>query len=131
MSLQDDLRSALTPVLRDLIAEFPTVMHITRRVETLGAGNRPVSDDAFILNGEGVTGLMQPPTTRHVRQVFGREVTGDAVLTLPDDVPLLPMDKVEVVEGPYAGRTFWVTQTTPGYMAGVVTALLVLKRPTP
>ena len=129
MSLQDELRAALTPVVASLMEEFPSTVTVTRRVETLGAGNRTEWDDAPLANGTGATALLQPPTQRLVRAIYGRDATGDAVLIISDTVPLQSVDKVQVTAGPYAGHTFWVTQTTPGYMAGIVTALLTLKRP--
>lgn len=130
MSLQDDLRSALSSAVESLISEFPSTVTISRRQELLETpGNRPYWEEAPLLNGEGATALIQAPTTSLIRKNFGRDAAGEAVAIVSDRVPADSGDKIAVTGGPYLGSTFWIVQRTPGYMAGINLFLLTVTRP--
>lgn len=135
MSLQDDLRAAVAPVVQQLISEFPSTVRCTREVETLGPGNRPQKEDVVLANGAAATVFIGPVTGGLARKIFGRDLSGDAFALVTDIIPIGTGDKLEVMSGAYTGMVFVVGPVTLNYVGGInsvgLTRVGVLASPRP
>lgn len=129
MSIQDDLRTALAPVMDFVLAEFPSTVTVTRARTEFGAGNRPVKDDVAIANGTDLAIMLSEPTYAMTRRIFGRDETLDVFGLCRDTADIRPGDKVCATAGPFAGKEFWVRRVVPTYAASTLSLALTRERP--